>query len=90
MEFEDHETYYASLNTQGSVEWKKLRVGRITMSNISGCVGRASYYCDKNELARKICGLIKKDSYLFDIQIESDKKTIKKIVRGYEKKRIKS
>lgn len=36
-----------------------------------------------------ICGLIKRGSYLFDIQIEADKKTIKKIVRGYEKKRTK-
>ncbi len=36
-----------------------------------------------------ICGLIKRGSYLFDIHIEADKKTIKKIIRGYEKKRIK-
>jgi hypothetical protein len=36
-----------------------------------------------------ICGLIKKGSYLFDIQIESDKKTIKRIIGEYEKKRTK-
>jgi hypothetical protein len=59
MKFEEQPTYFASLDEQGTEEWHNLRYGRITMSNISGCVGRASYYCDKNELARKICGLIK-------------------------------
>jgi hypothetical protein len=59
MNFEEHETYHASLNEQGTEEWHKLRYGRITMSNISACTGRAGYYTDKEELARKICGLEK-------------------------------
>lgn len=42
-----------------------------------------------NHMQDSICGLIKRGSYLFDIQIEADKKTIKKIIKGYEKKRIK-
>ena len=33
-----------------------------------------------------ICGLIKRGSYLFDIEIYADKKTIKKIIREYEKR----
>jgi hypothetical protein len=59
MSFKEYDTYYASLDTQGSEEWHKLRYGRITMSNISACVGRSSYYYDKEDLARKICGLEK-------------------------------
>lgn len=49
------------------------------------------FYFTKSDLHMEdnICGLIKRGSYLFDIQIEADKKTIKKIARGYEKKRIK-
>jgi hypothetical protein len=49
------------------------------------------FYFTKSDMHMEdsICGLIKRGSYLFDIQIEADKKTIKKIARGYEKKRIK-
>jgi len=43
----------------------------------------------ENHMQNSVCGLIKKDSYLFDIEIKSDKKTIKKIIKEYEKKRIK-
>jgi hypothetical protein len=39
----------------------------------------------KNHMQDNICGLIKKGTYLFDIEIESDKKTIKKIIKEYEK-----
>ncbi len=59
MNFEEHKTYYASLDNQGSQEWHNLRYGRITMSNLAACTGRAGYYCNKEELARKICGLEK-------------------------------
>lgn len=59
MNFEEYETYYASLHNQGSEEWHSLRYGRITMSNLSACIGRSNYYSDKEELARKICGLEK-------------------------------
>jgi hypothetical protein len=41
----------------------------------------------KEHMQDNVCGLIKKNSYLFDIEIKSDKKTIKKIMREYEKKR---
>lgn len=49
------------------------------------------FYFTKSEshMQDNVCGLIKKDSYLFDIEIKADKKTIKKIIREYEKKRIK-
>lgn len=57
MIFKEYETYQASLDEQGTEEWHKLRYGRITMSNLSACTGRASYYINKEELARKICGL---------------------------------
>jgi hypothetical protein len=59
MQFEEHDTYFASLNQQCSEEWHKLRYGRITMSTISACTGRAGYSVNKEELARKICGLEK-------------------------------
>lgn len=59
MQFEEYTTYFASLNQQCSEEWHKLRYGRITMSNISSCTGRSSYFVDKEELARKICGIEK-------------------------------
>jgi hypothetical protein len=49
------------------------------------------FYFTKSDthMEDNICGLIKKGSYLFDIQIESDKKTIKRIIGEYEKKRTK-
>ncbi|MEY3824331.1 MAG: hypothetical protein RLZZ13_231, partial [Pseudomonadota bacterium] len=40
----------------------------------------------KNHMEDNICGLIKRGSYLFDIEINTDKKTIKKIIREYEKR----
>jgi hypothetical protein len=40
----------------------------------------------KNHMEDNICGLIKRGSYLFDIEIYADKKTIKKIIREYEKR----
>lgn len=66
MQFEEYKTYFSSVNHQGSEEWYKLRYGRITMSNISACIGRSGYFVDKEELARKICGLekTKTNSYM--------------------------
>ena len=40
----------------------------------------------KNHMEDNICGVIKRGTYLFDIEINSDKKTIKKIMREYEKR----
>jgi len=62
MEFKEYDTYFASMDDQGSEEWHKLRYGRITMSNIAACVGKSNYFVDKNELARKICGLDKTET----------------------------
>jgi len=39
-----------------------------------------------NHMESSICGLIKKGTYLFEIQINSDKKNIKKIIKEYEKR----
>lgn len=39
----------------------------------------------KSHMEDSICGLIKKGTYLFDLEIEADKKTIKKIIKEYEK-----
>lgn len=59
MSFEDKGTYWESTASQGSAEWFKLRVGRITMSNISSCTERSNYNSDKNKLANLICGFEK-------------------------------
>lgn len=56
MNFQDYPTYNLSLAQQGSEEWKKLRIGRITSSNLASCTGRNGYSVNKYELARKICG----------------------------------
>lgn len=57
MEFIDYPTYKLSTSGQGSEEWKKLRCGRITSSNLSYCTGRASFKTSKYEIASKICGI---------------------------------
>jgi hypothetical protein len=66
MEFIDYPTYKLSLAQQGSDEWKKLRCGRITSSNLSSCIGRASFKTSKYEIANKICNLceIESNSYM--------------------------
>ena len=61
MAFEDFETYYASTERQGSDEWKKLRVGRITMSSISSCIGRSGYNECKEKIAENICNVLVKN-----------------------------
>jgi hypothetical protein len=40
----------------------------------------------KIHMENSVCGLIKKGTHLFDIYIDADKKTIKKIIREYEKR----
>jgi hypothetical protein len=62
MEFEEQETCYVSADIQGSENWKSLRYGRITMSNISSCTDRSGYKTDKEYLARLICGIEKTES----------------------------
>ena len=66
MEFKEYDTYYASTSPQGSDEWKRLRYGRITMSNIAACTNRSGYKVTKEEVARKLCGLeeTKTNSYM--------------------------
>ncbi len=56
MNFKESETYWESLDRQGSKEWLNLRIGRITMSSISSCCNRSSFPVDKDKLANQICG----------------------------------
>lgn len=67
ISFHEKETYYDTFGPQGGEEWLNLRVGRITMSQISACVGRSGFTADKEFEARKICGLekIKCNEYMF-------------------------
>lgn len=55
MFFEEHPTYHLSTAPQGSEEWKQLRIGRITSSNLASCTGRNGYKTSKYELSRKMC-----------------------------------
>lgn len=57
--WKEYSTYNLSLHPQGTDEWKNLRIGRITMSNISSCVGRSIYKTDPNELCDIVCGVTK-------------------------------
>jgi hypothetical protein len=64
--WKDYPSYNLSLYPQTSEEWKQLRVGRITMSNISSCTGRSSYKSCYEEVADVICGVkqIESNSYM--------------------------
>lgn len=57
--WKEYSTYNLSLHPQGTDEWKNLRVGRITMSTISSCVGRSMYKTDPNEVCDIVCGVTK-------------------------------
>lgn len=57
--WKEYSTYNLSLHSQGTDEWKNLRIGRITMSTISSCVGRSMYKTDPNEICDIICGVTK-------------------------------
>jgi hypothetical protein len=67
MYFENKETYWASYDSQGSNEWLKMRIGRMTMSQISACTGRSTFKVNLEDEAKKICGLIKLESNPFMI-----------------------
>ena len=54
--YEERDTCWVSHASQGSEEWRRLRVGRITSSNISMCVGRSGFRVNKDELSQKILG----------------------------------
>lgn len=60
--WKEYDTYNLSLHPQGTDEWKNLRVARITMSNISACVGRSYYKSDPKEISDSICGITKIES----------------------------
>lgn len=62
MEFENKETFWGAYDTQGSEEWLKMRIGRITMSQLSACTGRSLYKVSLEDEAKKICGLLKIDT----------------------------
>lgn len=64
--WKDYSTYTLSLYPQTSEEWKQLRVGRITMSTLSSCVGRGSYKTCLEEVTDVICGVkkIESNSYM--------------------------
>jgi hypothetical protein len=55
--WKDYPSYSLSLYPQTSEEWKHLRIGRITMSNISSCCGRSSYKSCYEEVADIVCGI---------------------------------
>jgi hypothetical protein len=57
--WKDYSTYKLSLHPQGTEEWKSLRVGRITMSNISSCTARSMYKTDPEEISDLICNVTK-------------------------------
>jgi len=60
--WKDYPSYSLSLHPQGTEEWKRLRIGRITMSNISSCTSRSMYKCDSDEVANIICNITKIES----------------------------
>lgn len=60
--WKEYSTYNLSLHPQGTEEWKQLRLGRITMSNISSCTGRSIYKTNEDQLADVICGVTKIES----------------------------
>ncbi|CAH6418648.1 Hypothetical protein POVN_LOCUS367 [uncultured virus] len=59
IEWEDRKTCWISLNKQGGIVWKRLRIGAITMSMISKIAKRVPRFMQTppDELARQICGL---------------------------------
>lgn len=60
--WKEFETYNLSLHPQGTEEWKQLRQGRITMSNLSACTGRSMYKTDPNEVSDIVCNITKIES----------------------------
>jgi hypothetical protein len=60
--WKEFETYNLSLHPQGTEEWKQLRQGRITMSNLSACTGRSMYKTEHEEISDIICNITKIES----------------------------
>jgi len=60
--WKEYPTYNLSLHPQGTEEWKQLRIGRITMSNISACTNRSQYKTEPEEISDTICGVKKMES----------------------------
>jgi hypothetical protein len=60
--WKDYPSYNLSLYPQSSEEWKNLRIGRITMSNIASCTGRSNYKSEPDEICDIICGIKKIES----------------------------
>lgn len=58
----DYPSYYLSTAPQGSDQWLKERIGRITMSNISNCTYRASYKQPHEDIINSICGIKKMEA----------------------------
>lgn len=68
--WEERETCWISKIEQGTQEWKNLRYGSISSSNVSECVGRSTYKIfgdtrteeeKKQDLAQILCGLKEKE-----------------------------
>ena len=59
----DYPTYYLSTAPQGTDQWLKDRIGRITMSSISSCTNRASYKQNPEDIVNNICGIKKEESH---------------------------
>jgi len=66
MEYIDKGTFWECYDEQGSEEWLKMRIGRITMSQLSAITGRNNFRVSKEDEAKKICGLekIKTNGYM--------------------------
>jgi hypothetical protein len=58
----EYPSYYLSTSPQGSEQWLKERIGRITMSNISNCSYRASYKQPSEDIVNGICGIKKMEA----------------------------
>ena len=60
--WKEYTDYTLSLHPQNTEEWKNLRIGRITMSNISSCAGRSYYKNEPSEITNVVCGITKIES----------------------------
>jgi hypothetical protein len=57
--WKEYPSYNLSLYPQTSEEWHTLRIGRITMSNLSSCCGRSAYKTCYDEVSDIVCGIKK-------------------------------
>jgi hypothetical protein len=64
--WKEYPSYNLSLFPQTSDEWHTLRIGRITMSNLSACCGRSVYKTCYDEVSDVVCGIkkIKANAYM--------------------------